>query len=267
MCMPPAPCSTGSTTTAAISPACSAYRLRVVRSHATSSGSSAGRSTPAGRAGREDLLGQHSGEERVHPADRVADAHRRERVAVVAAADGEHPPPRTPGSRVHLPGHLERHLDRHRAGVGEEHVLQPVGRELQQPSPQRDGRLVGEAAEHHVAHPPELAGDRRVELGHGVAVDRAPPRRHRVDDLTGGAVAVAQPQPHPGCRLDQVGVGRHEGRGVRVPEMVAIEGQQFVVRRVLAPSSGMSAGPGGAERPVVPAFRRARRSAPSSHPG
>ena len=46
---------------------------------------------PTGRARREDVLGQHPAEQRVHPADRVGHRHRRERVAVVAAADGEEP--------------------------------------------------------------------------------------------------------------------------------------------------------------------------------
>ena len=100
---------------------------------------------PAGRARREDVLGQHAPEERVHPAHRVGDRHRRERVAVVAAADGEQPGAWPPGRELELQRHLHRDLDRHRPGVGEEHVLEPGGREVDQAPRQADRGLVGEA--------------------------------------------------------------------------------------------------------------------------
>ena len=86
------------------------------------------------RAVGEDLLGQHVAEHRVHPADRVAHAHAAERVAVVAAADREHAVPLgAAGAALVLERHLQRDLDAHRAGVGEEDVLEPVGGHLDQP--------------------------------------------------------------------------------------------------------------------------------------
>jgi len=42
---------------------------------------------------------------------------------------------------------------------------------------------VRQPAEHDVVHGRELAGDRRVQHGVAVAVDRGPPRRHRVEHL------------------------------------------------------------------------------------
>ena len=60
-----------------------------------------------------------------------------------------------------------------RAGRGQRH--EPLG--------QGDRRLMGQAAEHHVTHPGELGARCVVELWHGVAVDRTPPRRHRVDGV------------------------------------------------------------------------------------
>ena len=180
----------------------------------------------AGRSWGEDVLGQHPAEERVHAADRVGHRHRRERVAVVAPADREEPGPRPPGREVPLQRHLHRDLDRHRARVGEEDVLEPVGGEVDEAPGEPDRRLVGQPAEHHVRHRAELAMGRVVELGHGIPVDRAPPRRHRVDDLTRPAVAVTQPQPDAVRRLHEVRVLGSERGGVRVPHVGAVERQQ-----------------------------------------
>ena len=47
---------------------------------------------PVGGAIGEHVLCKHAREQAVHPADRVADRHRAERVAVVAAAHGQQPP-------------------------------------------------------------------------------------------------------------------------------------------------------------------------------
>ena len=86
------------------------------------------RARAAGR--RRPAAGSTSAEHRVHPADRVADAHAAEGVAVVAAAHGQHPGPLGAAeAALVLQHHLERDLDAHRAGVGEEDVLEPVRRE------------------------------------------------------------------------------------------------------------------------------------------
>ena len=196
----------------------------------------------AGRGARgEDVLGQHAAEEGVHPADRVGDGHRREGVAVVAAADGQEAGAALTGREVELQSGLHRDLDRDRPGVGEEDVLHPGGREVEEAAAEVDGGCVREAAEHHVGHRVELAADGCVELGHAVPVDRAPPRAHRVDDLVGGAVGVAQPQPDALGGLDEVGVAGRQRRGVRVPHVRAVEGAQGGARADRHPS-----------RPIMP---------------
>ena len=149
----------------------------------------------AGRPVGEDLLGEHVGEHRVHAAHRVAHAHAAERVAVVAAADGQHPGPLgAADAALVLQHHLQRDLDADRAGVGEEDVLEPGRAELDQPLREPDRGLVGEPAEHHVGELGGLRGERRVEGRVAVAVDRRPPRRHPVDQLG----AVREPQPDAG---------------------------------------------------------------------
>ena len=67
---------------------------------------------------------------------------------------------------------------------------------------------------------------RGVELGHGIPVDRAPPRRHRVDHLAEAPVSVTQPQPDAVRGLHEVGLLRRQRGGVRVPHVLAVEGEQ-----------------------------------------
>jgi hypothetical protein len=82
-----------------------------------------------------------------------------------------------------LQRHLDRDLDADRAGVAEEDVLEPVRVSSTSVVAQLDGGRVGEPAEHHVAHPAGLLGQRGVEHRVPVAVDGRPPRRHPVDQL------------------------------------------------------------------------------------
>ncbi len=213
--MPPAPWSTGSTTIAATSPACSAAR-RPERG-------GPGVDLTAGLGGTrgEQLLRQHVAPHRVHAAVGVAHAHAAERVAVVAAAHGEHPGALGPAApALELQRHLERHLDAHRARVGEEHPLQARRRQRHQPLGQPHRGRVGEAAEHHVREVDRA--HRRVQLRHAVAVHRRPPRRHAVDQLA----AVVQPQPDAVRPGDQAHRRRVGHRRVGVPEVLAVEREQ-----------------------------------------
>ena len=182
-----------------------------------------------GRLVGEDLLRQHLAEHRVHPAHRVADAHAAEGVAVVAAAHGQHPGPLgVPEAALVLQHHLQRDLDAHRAGVGEEDVLEPVRCQRDQPLSQPDRGGVGEAAEHHVRHVVELAAYGGVELRHGVPVDRRPPRRHPVDELGAAAIGSSEPQPYAGRGLDQPHRRRLGHRRVGVPDVLAVVREQLV---------------------------------------
>ncbi len=133
---------------------------------------------------REDLGRQHPPPELMHAADRVAHGHRMECVAVIAPAPGHQPNLlRTPRRPPVLDRHLGGDLDGHGAGVREEHVAQRLRRHLHQPGGQPDRRLVGQAAEHHVAHLCRLGMQGGVQSGVRIAVDGGPPGGHSVDQL------------------------------------------------------------------------------------
>jgi hypothetical protein len=187
----------------------------------------------AGRPRREQLRGEHPGEHRVHAAHRVAHAHRPERVAVVGAAQCQHSgAPRCPAAGgsttsaaalVVLQGHLQRDLDRDRSRVGQEDTLQAGGGDVDQPLAEADRGLVRQSAEHHVGHLVDLRPQGVVEVGVAVAVDGAPPGRHRVDDLP----AVGQPEAYPLRAGDQLRHQRIGHRRVRVPQVLAVEVEQL----------------------------------------
>ena len=158
----------------------------------------------------------------VHAVERVADRHRAEGVAVIAAAQRQQAGASRAGG---LQAHLDRDLDGDRAGVGEEDVLERRRGQRNQPSRQLDRGLVGEAAEHDVRHAIQLCARGGVEHRVAVAVDRAPPRRHSVDQLA----AVGQGEPHAARARDEQrrGGGRH--RAVWMPDVGVVERQQRTV--------------------------------------
>jgi hypothetical protein len=165
------------------------------------------------------MPGQRSREQAVHAAHRVADAHRAERIPVIAAADGEKPVLLGPSQgKPVLQAYLDCHLDRHRPSVGKEHMLEAIRAELDQPCGQANRGFVGKPAEHHVRHPLELVAHRRIEHRVAVAVDHAPPRCHPVDQLP----PVLKPQADAGGgRHRQRRDGRH--RAIRMPDMPLVE--------------------------------------------
>jgi hypothetical protein len=80
-----------------------------------------------------------------------------------------------------------------------------AGRQVDQQLGKLQRRLVGQPAEHHMAHPAQLMLGGLVELRDRIAVDGTPPRRHRVDNLD-QLTAMKQPQPGPASRVDEVAV-------------------------------------------------------------
>ena len=139
-----------------------------------------------GRALGEHVLRQHAGEQAVHPADRVAHGHRAERVAVVAAPHGQQP-------RALAGARRARWNCRHiliatstddRAGVGEEHrAPAPRARARRRRSARRTAGSCVSPPNITCAIRSSCSRTARVERRVAVAVDRAPPRGHPVDQL------------------------------------------------------------------------------------
>ena len=120
---------------------------------------------------------------------------------------------------VVLQGHLERDLDADGPRVGEEHPVE-TGHGGKTRG-ERDCRLMGEAAEHHVRHPAELRPHRFVQCRVPVAVHDRPPRRHRIDDRA----------PVRQVEVDARGVADPGERAparcrVRVPHVVTVSGEK-----------------------------------------
>ena len=132
----------------------------------------------------EQMLWKHLAETFVHARYRVADAHRAEGVAVVAAADGRQPVffGSSDGAPV-LDRHLDGDLHGDRARIAEEDVLQTPWRKFDEGVREVDGGLVRQASEHDVGNAFELRAHGGVQFGVVVAVDRTPPGRHAVDQF------------------------------------------------------------------------------------
>ena len=178
-----------------------------------------------GRALGEHVLGEHAGEHAVHPADRVADGHRAERVAVVAAAHGQQPRALGLAARaLKLQAQLDRDLDGDRAGVGEEHPSSPSGASSTRRSARRTAGSCVSPPNITCAIRPSCSRAARVERGVAVAVDRAPPRGHAVDQLA----AVRQLQAHALRRDDRQRRLRAGQRAVGMPDVLAVEREQCV---------------------------------------
>ncbi len=165
----------------------------------------------------DGVLGQRALEQGVHALFRIAHRHRGEGVAVIAALEGEEfGAAALAPVQVELHGHLHGHLDRHRAGVGEEHPLERRSQQGAQPRRQAQGRLVRQPAEHHVRHDLKLAGHRIADVRMVVAVAGGPPRRCPIHQLAPVGQDDARPMREGDrqrrlCRL-HLGVGQPDVR-------------------------------------------------------
>ncbi len=140
----------------------------------------------------------------VHALFGVAQGHGRQGVAVIAAAEAEEAPlGRASGDHPVLQRHLQRHLDRDRTGLGEEHAGEVAGQHVGQPFGQLIGRLVGQAGEHYMGQAAQLLAHGLHQPRMAVAVTGRPPVGHPVDQLA----PVRQGQARAG--------GRDHGQGVR----------------------------------------------------
>ena len=151
-----------------------------------------------------------------------------ERVAVVAAADGQEAVPvGSPDPQPVLDRHLDGDLDRDRAGVGEEDAGQAVGGDVDQPRGPDRPRPMGEPAEHHVGHLLELPGHGAVERPDGRS--RGSPTTTTPCRRSARARRPASAAPRSPVRRGGCGAPTGAG-GVGMPHLGLIELDEIVVR-------------------------------------
>ena len=117
-------------------------------------------------------------------------------------------------------------FDGNGAAVGKKDFIQRGGQEGGQLFGQAGGGLVGEAAEHDMAHLRQLALGGGVEAGVVVAVQRRPPGRHAVYQFA----AVGQRDDAAFGRADGVNRQRVGLGGVGVPDMLLVDGEDVFGR-------------------------------------
>ena len=164
-CMPAAPCTSGSMTTAASSAAWAATRR-------TASAKQSGIGEGRGPEHREAQRVEHVGAEPARP-----EGDRPDRVAVVGVAEGQ---VRGPAGDAlvgpELEGDLQGLLDGRGAVAGEEHVGVVDGHDRPEGLGQLDDDPVAVAQQRGVGHAVELVAQGLVQLGHPVA-ERGDPQR------------------------------------------------------------------------------------------
>ena len=179
------------------------------------------------RARQEDLLGNRVAEHGMHATDRVAHAHGTESIAVIGPSEGGNACPRQGAAaccgagNLHLPSQFEAHFHADRPRIGEEDAIQRWRGKVHQC---RDGvncGLVGESPKHDVAELRTLTVEGLVKDWIAVAVNLAPPRGHRVDDLI-AVFSIMQPQPDSVSGHHCEHRVRPDGRGVGVPSVASI---------------------------------------------
>ena len=219
--MPPAPCTTGSTMTRG---QLLAWRSKIAQlrraglvQRRVEAGGRARRRTPA--------AGRTLGPQLVHAAVRVAERHRRRGVAVVAAAQGQH----AAAARLARCRQYCRHIFIATSTATEPESARNtrssrLRRHLDQPFGEPDRRLVGQAAEHHVAHPSSCcrAPRRRAPGGgsRGSRTTRRPCRRS-------ARVPSASRRRVPSASDDRQDLAPRQRR-VGVPDVIAIELEELL---------------------------------------
>ena len=177
------------------------------------------------RLRQEKLHRQTLGKQAVHSGNGVAHRHRVPSVAVIARPQrGKLAAPRRAQRVLVLHRHLHCHFHRHRTAVGIKHRVQTRRQDAQQRLRQLCRRIVGETAEHDMAHLFKLEDGGAVQARMVVAVHRRPPRRHAVKQPP----AVFQGNRYPVGPLDRINRRGIGGGGIRMPDMAAVEFGQGV---------------------------------------
>ena len=102
-------------------------------------------------------------------------------------------------------GDLQCRVDRFRSGVGEKHVIEPLGRDFHQLVCQRERPRMTHLEGRRVVQGLELARDRLSDLPAAVSRVDAPQSRDRIEDLSplgGPVVHAARFREQPGFRLE-----------------------------------------------------------------
>ena len=134
-------------------------------------------------------------------------------VAVVGALQRQHQ--RALAALVHivLQRHFQRYFHRHAAGIRKEAIVQIAGQKFLQLLRKLLHRLVGKAAQHHMAEFSGLLLNGGGQLRVLIAVDHAPPRGNRVDQLLVGGVQI-----HAVGVDDLIGGGHGFHLRIRIPD-------------------------------------------------
>ena len=158
-------------------------------------------------------------EQAVHAGHGIADRHGAGGIAVITAPGREEAGALfLADALLVLQGHLQRHLHRNGTGIRQKDARKALRQHGQQAFAQFHGGRVGQAAEHHMRHPPGLTLGRGHQTRMIVTVDGRPPRGHAVHQLPAvvqhDAVMVAARGREDRQRI-------HHGR-VRMPEDASV---------------------------------------------
>ncbi len=110
-------------------------------------------------------------------------------------------------------------------------MAQRLRRHLHQPGGQPDRRLVGQAAEHHMAHLCRLGMQGGVQSGVRIAVDGGPPGGHSVDQLGPAFDWPRQAQACPGRGFDEERLMCGGHRPIGMPDVRLVERKQAIRRQ------------------------------------
>ena len=170
--------------------------------------------------GGEVVFCQHTSEQGMHAIDRITGSHGPKGIAVIAVTQRQQLVlAGLPLAQPELQRHLDGNLNRHRTTVCQKDLLQRRRGERHQGLAELDGRLMGQTTKHDMGHAIDLVFGSLVKHRVVVAMHRRPPGRHAIHQLT----TIFQRQPYPASTGHRKGGQRFGGRGVGVPEMIAVK--------------------------------------------
>ena len=167
----------------------------------------------------DELLWHDTAKKFVHPFVGIADRHRGERVAVVAAAKTDELCPPLALIQPELHSHFQRDFDGDGSGFAEEDVIQVTGQHRRKARGELVSGFVRQAAEHHVRHFLKLFPHGFQNVRMRVAVTSRPPTRNAIDQFP----AVGELKSHSRRRHDRHRQLSRFHLRVRQPDVIEIE--------------------------------------------